>query len=71
MGAYSACKALVVGVGRYADPQYDLGYARSDAEAMAELLEGELAGLLVAAWIGLTVKTRKRIRRSQDDGDRP
>ena len=41
MGAYSACKALVVGVGRYADPQYDLSYARSDAEAMAELLGNE------------------------------
>lgn len=41
MGAYSACKALVIGVGRYADPQYDLSYARSDAEAMAELLGNE------------------------------
>ena len=37
MDAYSACKALVIGVGRYADPQYDLTYARSDAEAMATL----------------------------------
>ena len=41
MGAYSACKALVIGVGSYADPQYDLSYARSDAEAIAELLENE------------------------------
>ena len=41
MGAYSSCKALVIGVGRYADPQYDLSYARSDAEAIAELLGGE------------------------------
>jgi len=41
MGAYSACKALVVGIGRYADPQYDLSYARSDAEAIAELLDNE------------------------------
>jgi len=41
MGAYSSCKALVIGVGRYADPQYDLSYARSDAEAIAELLGNE------------------------------
>ena len=41
MGVYSACKALVVGVGRYDAPQYDLSYARSDAEAMAELLGSE------------------------------
>jgi len=41
MTPYSSCKALVVGVGRYADPQYDLSYARSDAEAMAELLGNE------------------------------
>jgi hypothetical protein len=41
MGAYSSCKALVIGVGRYADPQYDLSYARSDAEALAELLGNE------------------------------
>jgi hypothetical protein len=41
MGTYAACKALVIGVSRYADPQYDLGYARSDAEAMAELLGNE------------------------------
>jgi hypothetical protein len=41
MGIYAACKALVIGVGRHADPQYDLSYARSDAEAMAELLRGE------------------------------
>ena len=41
MGAYSACKALVVGVGHYADPQYDLSYSRADAEAMAELLGNE------------------------------
>jgi len=38
---YSSCKALVIGVGKYADPQYDLSYARSDAEAMAELLGNE------------------------------
>jgi len=41
MNIYSSCKALVIGVDRYADPQYDLGYARSDAEAMAELLGNE------------------------------
>ena len=41
MGAYSSCRALVIGVGRYADPQHDLSYARSDAEAMAELLGNE------------------------------
>ncbi len=41
MGAYSAYKALVIGVGCYADPQYDLSYARSDAEAMAEVLSEE------------------------------
>ena len=41
MDGYSSCKALIVGVGRYADPQYDLSYARSDAEAMAELLGNE------------------------------
>ena len=28
-----------------------------------------LAGLLLATWIGLTVKTRKRIRRSQEDDE--
>lgn len=41
MGIYSSCKALIVGVSRYSDPQYDLSYARSDAEAMAELLGNE------------------------------
>lgn len=41
MAIYSSCKALVIGVGRYADPQYDLSYARSDAEAMAEILTSE------------------------------
>ena len=41
MGIYSSCKALVIGVGRYADPQYDLNYARSDAEALAEMLGSE------------------------------
>ena len=41
MNAYSSCKALVIGVGQYADPQLDLTYARSDAEAMAELLGDE------------------------------
>jgi len=41
MNAYSSCKALIIGVGRYADPQYDLSYARSDAEAMAEMLGNE------------------------------
>jgi len=41
MNAYSAYKALIIGVGKYADPQYDLSYARSDAEAMAELLSNE------------------------------
>jgi len=41
MGFYSSCKALVIGVGKYADPQYDLSYARSDAEAMAGLLGSE------------------------------
>jgi len=41
MNVYSSCKALVIGVGRYADPQYDLNYARSDAEAMADLLGNE------------------------------
>ncbi len=41
MGIYSSCKALVIGVGCYADPQYDLSYARSDAEAMAEMLGNE------------------------------
>lgn len=41
MAIYSSRKALVVGVSRYADPQYDLTYARSDAEAMAELLRTE------------------------------
>jgi len=34
-------KALVVGVGHYADPKLDLSYARSDAEAVAELLKDE------------------------------
>jgi len=28
-----------------------------------------LAGMLLTAWIGLTVKTRKRIRRSQQNDD--
>ena len=41
MSIYSSCKALIIGVSSYADPQYDLGYARSDGEAMAELLGGE------------------------------
>ena len=41
MGIYSSCRALIIGVSRYADPQYDLSYARSDAEAMAELLGNE------------------------------
>lgn len=41
MGIYSSCKALIIGVSRYEDPQYDLSYARSDAEAMAELLGTE------------------------------
>jgi tetratricopeptide (TPR) repeat protein len=41
MAIYSACKALVIGVSRYADPQYDLSYARSDAEAVAETLKTE------------------------------
>lgn len=38
MKGYAKTKALVIGVSRYADPQYDLSYARSDAEAMAKLL---------------------------------
>jgi hypothetical protein len=43
MDIYSSCKALIIGVGHYADPQYDLSYARSDAEALAELLRNEFA----------------------------
>jgi len=38
MAPYASCKALVIGIGQYADPKHDLSYARSDAEAMAELL---------------------------------
>jgi len=38
MRIYSSYKALIIGVGRYADPQYDLNYARSDAEALAKVL---------------------------------
>ncbi len=41
MRAYSSCKALIVGVSHYADPQYDLSYPRSDAEAVAGLLGNE------------------------------
>jgi hypothetical protein len=40
---------------------------------MPKLIEQDtgigLAGLLLAAWIGLTVKTRKRIRRPQHDDE--
>ncbi len=31
MSIYSSCKALIIGIDRYADPQYDLNYARFDA----------------------------------------
>lgn len=41
MKPYSSCKALIIGVGEYADPQYDLSYAQSDAEAMADVLGSE------------------------------
>ncbi|MFW6106581.1 MAG: caspase family protein [bacterium] len=41
MTAYSSCKAMVIGVGRHADPRHDLSYARSDAEAMANMLGDE------------------------------
>ena len=35
--------------------------------AMGVVMLFGLAGLLLTAWIGLTVRSRKRIRRSQDD----
>lgn len=38
---YRSLHAVAIGVGRYADPQHDLGYARSDAEFVAEVLESE------------------------------
>jgi hypothetical protein len=41
MKPYSALRALIIGISRYADPQYDLSYARSDAEALAQLLKSE------------------------------
>ena len=41
MKPYSGLKGLIIGVGRYADPQYDLSYARSDAEAVADTLKNE------------------------------
>ncbi|MBP8132312.1 MAG: caspase family protein [Candidatus Hydrogenedentes bacterium] len=41
MEVYASCKALIIGVGRYADPQYDLSYARGDAEAVAHTLQEE------------------------------
>ena len=41
MEIYKACKALIIGVSKYADPQCDLPYARPDAEALAELLGNE------------------------------
>jgi hypothetical protein len=34
-------KALVTGVSRYADAQHDLAYARSDAEAVAQVLQSD------------------------------
>ena len=37
--------------------------------AMGVVMLFGLAGLLLTAWIGLTVKTRKRIRRSQHDDE--
>ena len=52
MSIYASCKALVIGVGRYADPQYDLSYARSDAEAMADLLGNEFGFDQVAVLTG-------------------
>lgn len=42
MKPYANLKALVIGVSRYADAQYDLAYARSDAEAVAQVLQGDL-----------------------------
>lgn len=41
MSFYSSCKALIIGINEYADPQHNLTYARSDAEAMAEVLGNE------------------------------
>ena len=41
MSLYSSCKALIIGISKYADPKHNLTYARTDAEAMAELLEKE------------------------------
>ena len=41
MSFYSSCKALVIGVSRHVDPKHDLGHARSDAEAIAEVLQDE------------------------------
>ncbi len=38
---YSAYKALIIGISQYADPQYDLTYARSDAEAVVKVLSEE------------------------------
>jgi hypothetical protein len=39
--------------------------------AMGVVMLFGLAGLLLAAWIGLTIKTRKRMRRSQQDDEGP
>ncbi len=39
MEVYASCKAPIIGVGRYADPQCDLSYARGDAEAVAHTLQ--------------------------------
>jgi hypothetical protein len=41
MKLYSSQRALVIGIQHYANPQYDLSYARHDAEAVAEVLQGE------------------------------
>jgi len=38
---YQGLHAVVIGVGRHADPQHDLGYARSDAEFVTQVLHDE------------------------------
>jgi sugar lactone lactonase YvrE len=46
---YQQLHAVVIGVSRYADPQHDLAYARSDAAFVAEVLHDEFGfGILRA-----------------------
>ncbi len=74
MNAYSACKALVIGLCVtilviYGMDQTLVRAVVGQYTVMGVVMLFGLAGLLLAAWIGLSFRTQKQIIRSQREDE--